>query len=318
MRIRVPDDFHVHLRSGQMLTDVLPFTTRQFARALVMPNVPPILNAADVTRYRQEICALAPGSFQPLMAFKITPNTTTETIFDAHAAGAIAGKVYPLDITTGSEDGCAEIRDLFPCFDLLDQLGMVLSLHGEVPGVDDIDAETEFLPTLREIASAFPRLRIVLEHITTAEAVRVVESLPYTVAATITVHHLYLTMNDVHHGKLHPHNFCMPTAKRKRDRDALRAAATGGNPKFFLGTDTAPHEVNKKECADGCAGVFSAPVAIPLLVQLFDEMGVLDRRWEFASGFGARHYGLPLNDGTIELVAEPWVIQERYGIVVPF
>jgi dihydroorotase len=317
-----PDDFHVHLRLDEMLKHVTKHTANVFARALVMPNTdPPILDADGVTEYREQILAAERDvkDFKPLMTVKITPATTPDIIAKAKEAGAIAGKVYPANVTTNSEDGARRFEDLYPCFDAMQKAGMVLSMHGEMPDVDTIDAESQFLLVLTRIAADFPSLKIVMEHVTTADAVDEILNLPDTVAATVTVHHLYLTMNDVCCGKLRPHNFCMPIAKRKRDREALRRVVLAGNRKFFLGTDSAPHLVTDKECAEGCAGVFTAPVAYPLLIQLFHEAGAEFRLLErFTSYNGAGHYGLELNNGSIVLHHQDWVVPQKYGEVVPF
>jgi dihydroorotase len=286
-----------------MLQLVSPWTARDFARALVMPNTQsPIRIAEEALVYRQAVLdACLCSSFNPLMTIKIGPWTTPAIIEEAKSAGIVAGKVYPEGVTTNSDDGARSVDDLFPVFEAMEKHGMVLSLHGEDPDAFCLDREVAFLPTLRRIAAIFPRLKIVLEHITTQAAVTEITALPDTVAATITVHHLLLTLDDVVGREIDPHHFCKPLAKRPSDRDSLRAAALSGSPKFFLGTDSAPHALDKKEGASGCAGVFSAPTAIPLLAEFFEEAGCLHRLEAFTSEFGARFYDLPLNEGVMRL-----------------
>jgi len=252
------------------------------------------------------------------MTIKLMADTTPEMIHAAYRRCAIAGKLYPEGVTTNSEDGIKNIHELFPVFEAMGDVGMVLSLHGEVPGVFCMDREKAFLDTLGTIAHKFPKLRIVLEHITTQEAVKTVRGLPNNVAATITAHHLVLNLDDVVGGMLQPHNFCKPIAKRPEDQEVLREAAIGGNPKFFLGTDSAPHLRPKKECASGCAGVYTAPVAMPILAHVFEEENALDKLANFTSKFGADFYKLPPPNGTLLLEkGEPWTIPETsfYDVV---
>ncbi|MBU6389666.1 dihydroorotase, partial [Patescibacteria group bacterium] len=230
----------------------------------------------------------------------------------------VAGKLYPEGVTTNSEDGVNDIPALYPVFERMAKEEFILCLHGERPGVFSLDRETAFLPVLEEIATRFPNLKIVLEHVTTEAAVELVKKLPDTVAATITVHHLYLTLDDVIGDKIRPHHFCKPVAKRPEDRAALLAAATSGNPKFFLGTDSAPHAVETKECEAGCAGVYTAPVAIPLLAEIFERQNALDQLEGFTSFFGAEWYGLPPNAAHITLQKQEWIVPDRCGTVVPF
>lgn len=315
--IRYPDDCHVHLRQGAMLKAVAPATDGQCFRALVMPNTdPPILNAADAEGYRQRILE-ARTSFMPVMTIKLVDSTTPSIIRDAKGM-VRAGKLYPEGVTTNSEDGVREISRLFPVFETMQETGMVLCLHGETPDVFTMDREKAFLETLFGISIRFPKLKIVLEHVTTADAVREIERLGDNVAATITVHHLYLTLDDIIGGSLRPHAFCKPVAKRPEDREALILAATGGNPKFFLGTDSAPHARGRKECDGGCAGIFSAPVAIQALAQLFERRGALGKLEDFTSRFGAEFYGWPLCESKLTLVREPWAVPEDWHGVVPF
>lgn len=317
LRIRRPDDFHLHLRQGKILASVIGHTARQFERALVMPNtMPPILDAEEVVWYREKILAQGSG-LVPLMSIKIVQATTPEMVRAAYTAGAIAGKLYPVGVTTNATDGVSDISALAPVFAQMEQSGMVLCLHGELPGTFSLDREQAFLPTLKNLAREFTKLRIVLEHASTEEAVECVMSLPLTVAATITVHHLLLTLDDIIGGTLSPHHFCKPVPKRPEDRAALRRAATSGNPKFFLGTDSAPHLKHVKECAEGAAGIFSAPVALPLLAEIFEAERALDALERFTAEFGAKFYDLPLNEGTIALVQESWQVPDEIGGIVP-
>jgi dihydroorotase len=283
-----------------------------------MPNTTkPILTARDAVRYREEIIFETPVWFKPLMTIKLVRSTTPEVIADAKDAGVVAGKVYPEGVTTNSDDGVRNVKELYGVFEAMEKAGMILCLHGEVPDAFCLDREDAFLLALEDIATTFPKLKIVLEHITTASAAHVVTVLPANVAATITVHHLFITLDDVIGGMLSPHNFCKPVAKRPHDREALLRAAVSGNPKFFLGTDSAPHAAEKKECASGCAGCFTAPMALPALASIFDREGALNKLEAFTSTFGAEFYGLPLNEGEISLVKEDWRIPQVCG-VVPF
>ena len=337
LKIRKGDDLHVHFRSGDVLRLVLPFTVGQFGRALVMPNTrpKPILCAADACEYKAEILheVNSMGSlfqtatlFEPLMTIQVNADTTPEIVREARKVGVVAGKIYPEGVTTNSDNGVRDYKQLFPVFAEMEKVGLALSLHGEMPDHDipGLEKEVRFLEVLERIAPAFPDLRIVLEHITTLQAVECVESLSVNVAATITVHHLYLTLDHVigYHrstkGLMQPHNFCKPVAKEESDRIILLSAATSGNPKFFYGGDSAPHPRGGKECADVCAGVFNAPVALPLLAEKFDEEGKLKRLENFVSRFGAEFYGLPLNQESVELTEEEWEVPRCYAGVVPF
>lgn len=320
LTLRKPDDFHLHLRQGEMLKNVLPHTVAQCARAIIMPNLtPPVLTAEDLKKYRQEIeSALTGKAFTPLMTFKIVSSTTPEMVKELKIAGASAGKMYPEGVTTNSEDGVSDFPALYPVFAEMEKQGLVLCLHGEMPGEFCLDRESAFLDVLKDIADHFPTLKIVLEHITTADAVDAVESLPEQVAATITVHHLALTLDDVIGDKIQPHHFCKPIAKRPEDRQALLLAATGGSSKYFLGTDSAPHLKENKECAEGCAGVYTAPVMLPILAELFEETGALDMLENFTSRYGAEFYGLPLNEEKVQLTKKSWKVPDQYEGVVPF
>lgn len=316
LEIKRANDMHVHLRQDDMLAQVLPHTISQCAHALVMPNITPaVLTADDLVAYRQSILALLPdgSTFKPLMTFKVAPTTSPAEISKLKAQGAVAGKLYPEGVTTNSEGGVTDFKALYPVYEAMQEAGLVLCLHGEMPGVFSLDRESKFLAVLRDIASRFADLRIVLEHATTAEAIDCVSELPANVACTLTVHHLYLTLDDVIGDRLNPHAFCKPVAKRPEDRDALVAAALSGNGKFFLGSDSAPHTVANKECACGAAGVYTAPVLMPALLELFEKHCKLELLEAFTSGFAAKFYGLPEHKETIVLVQKSWTVPEQYG-----
>lgn len=314
-----PDDMHVHLRDGDQLRNAAPWTSRHFARALVMPNLSrPVLDGGDVSAYRAKILEAAEEGFTPIMTVKLVPSTTGAVLESALRAGAMAAKFYPEGVTTNSEDGARSIRELYPALEAMRDLGLVLCLHGETPGVFCMDREEAFLDDLRDAARSFPKLRMVLEHVTTRAAVEAVESLPDNVAATITPHHLEITLDDVVGDKLRPHLFCKPLAKRPSDRAALVRAAVSGSGKFFLGTDSAPHLRGSKECSSGCAGVFGAPTALPVLASVFEEAGREGALEEFCSRFGADFYELPYNGGETRLVKESWRVPEEVGGVVPY
>ncbi len=316
--IRRPDDWHVHLRDGPMLAHVLDFTARQFARAIVMPNLdPPVVTTADAVAYRGRITArLRPGrDFAPLMTAYLTDGTDPADLTAGFERRIFtAAKLYPAHATTNSAKGVGDIRRIAPVLAAMERIGMPLLVHGEVtePSVDIFDREAVFLDrVLAPVLRDFPGLKVVCEHITTEEAVGFVLAAGDRVAATITPHHLQFSRNAIFQGGIRPHFYCLPILKREKHRLALRKAATSGSPKFFLGTDTAPHAVHTKENACGCAGVFNAPVALEAYLTVFDEEGALDRFEAFASEHGARFHGLPLNEGTVRLVREPLAVPER-------
>lgn len=318
LTIRRPDDFHVHLRQDADLPSYAREAERRFARVLVMPNlVPPVLRAADVEVYRSRIAAAAPG-LTALMAFKLLPRHAASELRALTAAGAVAGKVYPEGVTTNSEDGITDLRQIWPLMGALEETGLVVCCHGEKPGAFSLDREERFLDEFAETAARFPAVRLVLEHVSTAAAVRAVRALGSNVAATITLHHLEITLDDVVGGMLKPHLFCKPLAKRPEDRDALREAAFSGEAKFFYGTDSAPHHKGKKECAAGCAGVYSMPVALEGLVDVFDRAGKLERLEDFCASFGADFYGLPRTTETVTLEKSPWTVPDLTDGVVPY
>ncbi len=320
-------DMHVHLRQDKLLRAVTPFTARVCAKALIMPNpLPPIRTGEAVRNYKSEIQSAADPhtAFEPLMTFKIVPDTDPSTLDDLKNVGAIAGKVYPKGLTTHAEDGVEDYFALAPVFRGMEDLGTVLCLHGEKSGKHILgrDRERAFLRTLFYIVRTFPRLRIVLEHITTAAAVDAILQLPDRVAATITVHHLLLTHDDVGCDRMHPNNYCKPVAKDPEDREALIEAAISGCPKFFFGSDSAPHPPEgKARLYDCCAGIFTAPVMVPLLAEIFERHHALDRLEAFTRSFAAKFYGLidhKEQSDYLRLVKEPWIVPERIGGIVPF
>jgi len=309
LTIRRPDDWHVHLRDGDMLAAVVPHSARSFARAIVMPNLsPPVTTAAMAEAYRRRICdALPEGSdFTPLMTSYLTDTIDPEEIARGAAAGIFtAAKLYPAHATTGSAHGVTDIANIRPLLELMQAIGLPLLIHGEVTDadVDIFDREAVFIDRiLAPLVRDFPALRIVLEHVTTADAVAFVEASGPNIAATITPHHLHFNRNAMFAGGIRPHAYCLPVAKREAHRLALRKAATGGNPKFFLGTDSAPHLVEAKESACGCAGLFNAPFALESYLAVFEEEGAIDRFEGFASCHGPAFYGLAPNTATITLV----------------
>ena len=306
--LRQPDDWHVHLRDGPMLTFAVDFTARQFARAIVMPNlVPPVTTAAAASAYRQRILDALPEGrdFTPLMTAYLTDEIDPEEIARGHENGVFtACKLYPAGATTNSASGVTDVQKIWPVLERMQDIGMPLLVHGEVvsPEIDIFDREAVFIEqVLAPVIEAFPDLKVVLEHITTEDSVRFIETAGPNLAGTITAHHLRIERNDMFDGGLRPHAYCLPVAKRRRHREALRKAAVSGNPKFFLGTDSAPHRRQDKESACGCAGIFSAPVALESYAQTFEEEGALDRLEAFASQFGPSFYGLPLNTGRVKL-----------------
>ena len=319
LRITRPDDWHLHLRDGAAMAAVLPHTARQFARAIVMPNLkPPVTNTAQAREYRDRILAALPAGskFEPLMTLYLTDRTTAADIEEAKASGFVhAAKLYPAGATTNSEAGLTSIERAWPALEAMQRLDVPLLIHGEATGaVDVFDRERVFLSdVLAPLVAKFPALRVVLEHITTREAAEFVERAGPNVAATITAHHLLYNRNALFQGGMRPHWYCLPILKREEHRQALVRAATGGNPKFFLGTDSAPHERTTKEHACGCAGCFTAHAAIELYAEAFDAAGSLDRLEAFASFHGPDFYRLPRNSAKVTLVRESWNVPESYG-----
>jgi len=306
LTIRRPDDWHVHLRDGEMLRAVAPFTARQFARAIVMPNlVPPVTTVQAAWAYRERIREWAGPGFTPLMTCYLTDQADPNEIARGFEEGVwTASKLYPAKATTNSAHGVTDMRNIFPALERMQEIGMVFCVHGEVtdPEIDVFDREAVFIErVLTALIRDFPALKIVLEHITTAEAADFVRDAGPNVGATITPQHLHLNRNALFAGGLRPHAYCLPVVKREKHRLAVRAAAVSGSPKFFLGTDSAPHPRHAKESGCGCAGIFNAPFALESYAQVFEEEGALDRFEGFASEHGARFYGLPLNEGTVTL-----------------
>jgi len=329
LTIRRPDDWHVHLRDGAMLEGVVPYTARQFARAIVMPNLsPPMTDVAGVSAYRDRILAALPqgSDFTPLMTLYLTDHTDPDEVERGHGVGVFtAAKLYPAHATTGSAHGVSNIATIYPVLERMQKIGMPLLIHGEVTDahVDIFDREAVFIErTLSRVVADFPALKIVFEHITTQEAAQFVESAGDNLGATITPQHLHINRNAMLVGGMRPHAYCLPVAKREKHRLALRKLATSGHSRVFLGTDTAPHARHLKESACGCAGLFNAPYALESYLAVFDEEGALDMFEAFASENGPRFYGLPLNAGTVTLeksgVAVPDEIEAGGTTLVPF
>ena len=327
--IRRPDDWHVHLRDGEMLKAVAGFTAHQFARAIVMPNLtPPVTTVEAACAYRERILAALPerADFTPLMTCYLTDAADPDEIARGHENGVFtACKLYPAYATTNSAHGVTDVRELTGVLETMQRIGMPLLIHGEVTDrhVDIFDREAVFIETiLAPLVRDYPALRIVLEHITTAEAAAFVEASGPQVAATITPQHLIINRNAIFDGGIRPHAYCLPVAKRERHRLAVRRAAVSGSPKFFLGTDSAPHEIGRKETACGCAGIFNAPFALESYAQVFEDDGALDKLEGFASEHGPRFYGVPLNEGTVTLERAEVTVPERVGTasiaLVPF
>ncbi|MFM9852554.1 MAG: dihydroorotase [Sphingomonadaceae bacterium] len=325
LTIRRPDDWHVHLRDGDMLRAVVGYTAAQFARAIVMPNLsPPVTSAAAAAAYRDRIIAATPegSAFTPLMTAYLTDDSDADDLADGFAHGIFtAAKLYPAHATTGAAHGVTNVALLTPVLERMQKIGMSLLIHGEVTDhdVDIFDREAVFIErTLTGLVRDFPALKIVFEHITTADAVAFVDASPATMAATITPQHLHINRNAMFAGGIRPHAYCLPVAKREGHRLALRRAATSGSPKYFLGTDSAPHAVNAKESACGCAGIFNAPFALESYAAVFDEEGALNRLEGFASEHGPLFYGLPLNESSVTLVRDSQSVPERVNDIVPF
>jgi dihydroorotase len=326
LTIRRPDDWHVHLRDGDVLRAVAPYTARQFARAIVMPNlVPPVTTPEAASAYRERIVEAAGPGFTPLMTCYLTDETDADEVARGFEQGMwVAAKLYPAGATTNSASGVTDVRTIYPVLARMAEIGMVLCVHGEVtdPDVDVFDREAVFIERiLSRLVEDFPALKIVLEHITTADAVEFLRGRE-TVAATVTPQHLTINRNALFAGGLRPHAYCLPVAKREKHRLAVRDAATSGEPNIFLGTDSAPHARSAKESGCGCAGIFNAPFALETYAAVFDAEGKLDKLEAFASINGPRFYGLPLNEGSITLERAEVNVPERIesdGIeIIPF
>ena len=322
-----PDDWHLHVRDGDILSDVVTATAACFGRAIIMPNlVPPVTTAADAAAYRERILAAAKGTaFEPLMTLYLTESMTPETIREAKAAGVVAAKLYPAGATTNSDSGVKDIRNIYPVLEAMADCGMLLLVHGEVTDadIDIFDREKVFLErVLAPTLEAFPNLKVVLEHITTADSAEFVQQhTGDNLAATLTPQHLMYNRNHMLVGGIRPHLYCLPILKRNRHQKALRDAVASGDKRFFLGTDSAPHAKDRKEAACGCAGCYSAYGAIGLYADIFEELGILDKLEAFASFNGPDFYGLPRNTDTITLVRKPWTMPAELpladGTIVP-
>ena len=328
LTITRPDDWHLHLRDGDVLRNVLPDTAHRFARAIVMPNLrPPVTTTALAAAYRERILQALPSGlrFEPLMTLYLTDNTAPEEIARAQASGFVRGvKLYPAGATTNSDSGVTDIAKCYPILEAMERHGMPLLVHAEVTDaeVDVFDREKVFIDRhMAPLIARFPGLRVVFEHITTRDAAQFVAEAPATVGATITVHHLLMNRNALFTGGMRPHHYCLPVLKREEHRQALLAAAVSGNPKFFLGTDSAPHAKSAKESACGCAGMYTAHAAIELYAEAFEAAGALERLEAFASFHGADFYGLPRNVDSITLEKQSWTVPDALpladDVVVP-
>ena len=321
LTIKRPDDWHLHLRDGAAMASVLAHSARRFGRAIVMPNLqPPVRTTQQALDYRSRILAALPAgaAFEPLMTLYLTDDTSPEEIARAKLSGRVFGvKLYPAGATTHSEAGVTRLSRCFHALERMEEIGLPLLVHGESadPAIDVFDREKAFIEEILGPAlERFPRLKVVLEHITTRDAVQYVEVTGENVAATITAHHLLMNRNALFLGGIRPHHYCLPVLKREEHREALVEAATSGNPKFFLGTDSAPHARGAKEAACGCAGIYTAHAALEFYAVAFEEAGALDRLEGFAAEFGARFYGLPANRDTVTLLRQEWRIPET----IPF
>ncbi|MBP7740300.1 MAG: dihydroorotase [Brachymonas sp.] len=318
LTITRPDDWHAHLRDGAALHTVVPHTASQFARAIVMPNLKqPVTTTEQALAYKQRIVDATPAGarFTPLMTLYLTDNTTPEEVARAKEAGIVAFKLYPAGATTNSAAGVTDIRHCYPALQAMQRLGLLLLVHGEVtdPATDMFDREAAFIErVMQPLRQAMPELKIVFEHITTREAAQYVAQADAYTAATITPQHLLYNRNALFVGGIRPHFYCLPILKRETHRQALLQAATSGNPRIFLGTDSAPHAAHLKENACGCAGCYSAPAALALYAEAFESVGALDKLEGFASHHGADFYGLPRNTETITLSRQPWTLPESY------
>ncbi len=318
LTITRPDDWHAHLRDGAALHTVVPHTASQFARAIVMPNLKqPVTTTEQALAYKQRIVDATPAGarFTPLMTLYLTDNTTPEEVARAKEAGIVAFKLYPAGATTNSAAGVTDIRHCYPALQAMQRLGLLLLVHGEVtdPATDMFDREAAFIErVMQPLRQSMPELKIVFEHITTREAAQYVAQADAYTAATITPQHLLYNRNALFVGGIRPHFYCLPILKRETHRQALLQAATSGNPRIFLGTDSAPHAAHLKENACGCAGCYSAPAALALYAEAFESVGALDKLEGFASHHGADFYGLPRNTETITLSRQPWTLPESY------
>lgn len=317
LKIRKPDDFHLHLRQGEQMGYFARETSRSFARALVMPNtLPPVTDPAGMSAYKSAIEREAPG-LEALMAFKLLPDMVPGVVGEMKKAGALIGKLYPAGATTNAEDGISSYRQIPGLLEAMESEGLVLSIHGEHPEKPVLEREISYLKELEQIITDYPRLRIVLEHLSCRESLRFLEQMPEHVCGTVTTHHLMFTLDDLMGGSLNPHLFCKPVVKKEEDRRALVDAVCSGHPRLFYGSDSAPHPKGSKESSQCGAGAFTSPVALPLMVELFEKENALDKLEDFISRKGAEFYGLPLNSGNLTLIKEPWIVPELIGGSVP-
>lgn len=316
-----PDDMHLHLRQGELMNGYVQAGCGNYSRGVVMPNTqPPILTVTEMEQYKEAIslaCKASHLKFQPCMTFQITPSLTLDELRLLKEAGAVGGKYYPVGVTTNSENGMASVEGSFPLFEMMENTQMPLLIHGESQDAPVFERERAFLSSVKVIAQAFPRLKIVLEHLSTKEGVDMVASLSDNVASTVTVHHLLFTKEDLMASGMVPHLYCKPLLQNNQDRSALREWVFSGSEKVFFGSDSAPHPKEDKESSNGKAGVFSSPVAMSALATLFDEAGKIDKLEAFVSISGARFYGWEINREKLKFIKESWVVPEEYFGSVP-
>ena len=316
--IRKPDDLHLHLRQGESLAAYVQESAAAFKRALIMPNtIPPVSTVEILESYRNEIETFSEG-FTPLMTFKILPGMSGEDVVKLKSAGALVGKYYPAGATTNAEDGVSSPDQIREVLAVMAQEGIVLSVHGEDPEAPVLAREISFFPQLEKILKDHPSLKVVFEHISCRESLDFLNAMPDRLAGTVTVHHLLFTLEDLMGGSFNPHLFCKPVLKTEQDRLALVEAVMTGHPRLFFGSDSAPHPRERKEAGVSSAGVFTSPVAMPLLAELFEKEGALEKLEPFVSQIGADYYGLPLNEEKLTLVKEQWIVPELIGGAVPF
>lgn len=318
LTIKKPSDMHIHLRQGEFLKTTVRDAQKWFCQGVVMPNTATPITTPDLlTQYRDEIAEITPD-FKPLMTFKLYPGMKKNVVKKLAEAGAIAGKLYPIGVTTNSEDGIKSWRSIKASLTTMSELGLILSVHGEKPGFPSLDREYKYHRDFLSIVKAFPDLKIVFEHISDRRSVDLVAGMGDNIVATITAHHIFLTIDDIIGNKICPHNFCKPIAKTEKDRAAIAEAALSGNPKFFFGSDSAPHWKENKESNEGSAGIYSAPCAIPLLIDFFESAGKLNMLENFVSIYGPFFYQLPKTEKEITLEKESFTISESEDNIVPF
>lgn len=312
-----PDDFHVHLRQDELLELTVRHCSESFCRAIVMPNtIPPIASVKTIEEYRERI-GFINREFKPLMTFKLLKSLTADDILAMKEAGALVGKLYPAGSTTNSSDGIKDWKEISDLLSVMSDVGLVLSIHGEDPSAFSLDREKAYIPQILDVSREFPHLKIVFEHLSSAEGVSAVENGPENLVGTITVQHLLLTLDDIIGDSLNPHSFCKPVLKRPEDRSALERVVLEGNRKFFFGSDSAPHKIIKKENSCGSAGCYTSPVALPLLADFFDKQEKIELLEGFVSHYGADFYGLEYNREKITLVKESWKVPYEYSGIKP-